>query len=483
MHGLLKTSLLQRAAVLALLLQTVSGPGLLAAPNSKPNIVVILADDLGYGDLSCFRQDPANPDAPAFTPHIDSLAAQGVKFTQAYATPMCSPSRASLLTGKYPQRFGFYHNGDSHVGLPREEKTFAEVLRGAGYATACIGKWHLGNLPGHRPLERGFERFYGFLGAAHDYRNPEVGTDTDGALGPGAFVYRQETPVSSMKYLTEQMGDEALDFIRSSHKNGRPFCLYLPFSAPHGPIQPEEAVEREFSRLPGVSNPERTKVRAMVDSLDRNIGRIMRELFLLGLDRNTLVVFASDNGGNEYERPEGTRTVEHNGGLRGRKFTLWEGGIRVPLILRWKGTLPEGGVVGGTCHLLDIFATLGAAANVAMSTGPVVESKNLLPFAKGYAVGDPQEFIHATLLPEQDRWSVRNGRWKLVHEVDSLMSGEAGQNRPLAESGLFNLEKDPGERQNLIGSEPEIAAELAAVHERFALECPPSIEQMRKKKR
>ncbi len=469
--------------MLALLFQTVSGPGLLAVPKSQPNIVVILADDLGYGDLSCFRQDPANPDAAVFTPHIDSLAAQGVKFTQAYATPMCSPSRASLLTGKYPQRFGFYHNGDSHVGLPLEEKTFAELLRGAGYVTACMGKWHVGNLPGHRPLERGFDRFYGFLGAAHDYMRPEIGTDTDGALGPGAHVYRQETPVGSMKYLTEQIGDEAIDFIRSSHKAATPFCLYLPFSAPHGPAQAEGAVEREFSRFPGVGNPERTKVRAMLDSLDRNVGRIMRELFLLGLDHNTLVVFASDNGGNEYERPEGIRTVEHNGGLRGRKFTLWEGGIRVPLILRWKGTLPEGGIFGGTCHLLDIFATLGASAKASVPADTGVESRDLLPFAKGHAAGDPHEFIHATLLPDQDRWSVRKGPWKLVQEVDSLMAADAGKNRPLAVRGLFNLEKDPGERQNQLGSEPEIAAELAAAHARFAMECPPSIEQTRKKGR
>jgi arylsulfatase A-like enzyme len=195
------------------------------------------------------------------------------------------------------------------------------------------------------------------------------------------------------------------------------------------------------------------------------------------------VVFASDNGGNEYERPEGTRTVEHNGGLRGRKFTLWEGGIRVPLILRWKGTLPEGGIFGGTCHLLDIFATLGAAANVSMPADPGAESRDLLPFAKGHAAGDPHEFIHATLLPDQDRWSVRKGPWKLVQEVDSLMAADAGKNRPLAVRGLFNLEKDPGERQSQLGSEPEIAAELAAAHARFAMECPPSIEQTRKKGR
>ena len=155
----------------------------------------------------------------------------------------------------------------------------------------------------------------------------------------------------------------------------------------------------------------------------------------------------------------------------------------MPLILRWKGTLPEGGVFGGTCHLLDIFATLGAAANVSMPAGDGVESRDLLPFAKGLAAGDPHEFIHATLLPDQDRWSVRKGPWKLVHEVDSLMAAEAGANRPLPVRGLFNLEKDPGERQNLIGSKPEVAAELATAHARFARECPPSIEQMRKKGR
>jgi len=461
-------------------------PTPLTASQPRPNIVVILADDLGYGDLSFYRQDPKNPDAPTYTPHLDSIAAQGVKFTQAYATQMCSPSRASLLTGKYPQRFGFYNNGDSHVGLPKPQQTFANLFKSAGYATACIGKWHVGNKPGYRPLERGFDRFYGFLGAAHDYFKPDLGTDTDGALEQGSFVYSQNEPVKQMKYLTEQFADEAIDFINSSHNKGVPFCLYLPFSAPHGPNQAEPAADREFARVPHTRNPERTRVRAMLDSLDKNIGRITRELFLLGIERDTVVVFASDNGGNEYEQPDGIRTVEHNGGLRGRKFMMWEGGIRVPMMIRWKGTVPEGGIVNGTCNLFDIFATIAGAADIAIPNEYQVDAVDLLPYAKGQRTGSPHEFIHSTTSPKENLWSVRKGPWKLVHDADSVMlpKSQPGQNKPtVISSYLFNIEEDSGERRNLIDLHPEIASALNQAHERFLSGCPPSIAEEQKRDR
>ena len=451
-----------------------------AVSPSLPNLILILADDLGYGDLSCFRQDASNVDSPTLTPHIDSLAAQGVKFTHAYAPQMCSPSRASLLTGKYSQRFGFYENQDAAVGLPKSEQTLAELLAAHGYATACIGKWHLGHLPGFRPLDRGFERFYGFLGAAHDYFKPSVGTDTEGAIHEGSFVYDQDRPVAEMKYLSEQLADVAIDFIDRNQKAGKPYFLYLPFNAPHGPAQPKPELEREFARFPEVKNKGRTTIRAVIDSLDQNVGRIMRELFLRGLDRNTLVIFASDNGGNEYEFVDGIRTVQHNGGLRGRKFLLWEGGIRVPLIIRWKGTLPAGATFIGTCNLFDVFATVAAAARVAIPPERHVDAVDLLAYVRGEKTGAPHDTIHATLLPNQDEWCVRVGDWKLVQGQDSLRAGTLGQ--PLTTKsprvvGLYNLKDDPVERRNLIEQFPDQVAKLREAHRQFMSTCPPSIAQ------
>ena len=450
-----------------------------AAPPSRPKVIIILADDLGYGDLSCFHQDAANPDSPILTPHLDSLAAQGVKFTQAYASQMCSPSRASLLTGKYSQRFGFYENQDAAVGLPKSERTLAELLAPHGYATACLGKWHVGHQPGCRPLDRGFSRFYGFLGAAHDYFKPSVGTDTEGAIHEGSFVYDQDAPASEMKYLTDQLAEVAIDFIDRSQRRGEPFFIYLPFNAPHGPAQPQPELAAEFARFPTVKNPARTNIRAMIDALDRNVGRMLRELFLRGLDRNTLVVFASDNGGNEYEFADGIRTVQHNGGLRGRKFLLWEGGIRVPLILRWKGTLPEGVTCSGTCHLFDVFATVAAAAGVAIPAECRVDAVNLLPFARGEKSGNPHDVIHATLPSPQDEWAVRAGEWKLIEGQDSLRPGSVTKTGNPGKSprvaGLYNLAQDPGERKNLLADHPEIVARLRALHQTFARACAPNL--------
>ncbi|MEI6646500.1 MAG: sulfatase-like hydrolase/transferase [bacterium] len=429
--------------------------------NSPPNIVLILADDLGYGDLGCYPKDPANVDAPALSPHIDSLAAQGVKFTTAYSMPMCSPARAALLTGRYPARFGFYGNADAHVGLPRSEKLLSEALKARGYATACIGKWHVGHQEGHRPLDRGFDRFYGFLGASHDYFKPNVGTDTDGAMYEGSWIWDQDKKVEKIKYLTDQFTDEAITFIAQAQQRKQPFFLYLPYNAPHGPEQATEQAIQEFSRYPKVKNQPRTVVRAMIDAMDQNIGRLQLELFLRGLDDNTIIVFASDNGGNEYEMPDGIRTVEHNGGLRGRKFTLWDGGLRVPLIIRWPEVIGKGVVYDKPVLLLDLYATLSEAAGIPLPTDRPLDSVSLLPFVRQSSEQAPHPFIYS-FMPDKDTWCIRQGNWKLVNDWDSLfIPGVAPTRR---ETGLFNLAEDPGERVNRLREFSAKGDELRALH-------------------
>lgn len=450
-----------------------------AEANPPPNIVLILADDLGYGDLGCYPKDPANMDAPAISPHIDSLAAQGVKFTTAYSMPMCSPARAALLTGRYPARFGFYGNADAHVGLPRTERLLSEALKARGYATACIGKWHVGHQDGYRPLDRGFDRFYGFLGAAHDYFKSSVGTDTDGAMYEGSWIWDQDQRVDKIKYLTDQLTDEALRFVGQAHQKKQPFFLYLPYNAPHGPEQATAEAVKEFGKYPQVRNPARTIVRAMIDALDRNIGRLQRELFLLGLERNTIVVFASDNGGNEYEEATGIRTVEHNGGLRGRKFTLWEGGLRVPLIIRWPELLGKGVVYDKPVLLLDVYATLAEAAGVTVPLDRPLDSVNLLPFVCHASEQAPHPFIYS-FMPDKDTWCIRQGNWKLMNDWDSLFVPGVAPTRRV--TGLFNLAEDPGERTNRLHECPVKADELRAIHTGLREKFLPSLAEERKKR-
>lgn len=449
------------------------GTNAYAAEATKPNIILILADDLGWGDLSCYPQDPANPDAPMRTPNLDSLASQGVKFTQAYSQTMCSPARAALLTGRFPQRFGYYDNDCARVGVPKTEVTISELLRKQGYATACFGKWHVGLPDGCRPLDRGFDRFYGFLGAAHDYFKPSVGTDTEGDVHEGSFVYDQDKPVTSMKHLTDQLTDKALEFIQSSERSRKPFFIYLAYNAPHGPMQPRADTLEEFKRMPA-KEPGRTLARALEDGIDTNVARILRELLLSRLETNTIVVFASDNGGNEYETTAGIRTVEHNGGLRGCKFMTWEGGVRVPLIIRWPGKLPQGSTFSKPVNLVDLYATIAAAAGTSLPAERQLDGIDLLPFVTGRNPNTPHDITYACNNRDGAQWSVRKGDWKLVNDYPDTTFFDV-RPVPATIQGLFNVAESQRERRNQIGEFPEIADSLRKLHEDFRASCPPSI--------
>ena len=303
-----------------------SSPGGAAGQSVRPNIVVIVADDLGYGELGC----QGHKDIP--TPHIDSIAKNGVRFTSGYVScPVCSPTRAGLMTGRYQQRFGHefnlgpMDNASDTFGLVREEKTLAERLKAAGYATGMVGKWHLGTKSGLRPTERGFDEYFGFLGGAHPYlRERRRGNNQ---------ILRGTEPVSEPAYLTDAFGREAVAFI--DHHKGAPFFLYLAFNAVHAPLQTTADYRKRF---PSVKDEKRQTFSAMLSAMDDAVGKVLGTIHDSGLDAKTLVFFISDNGGPTPQ------TTSRNDPLRGTKTTTWEGGIRIPYMIQWKGHVPAGKV-------------------------------------------------------------------------------------------------------------------------------------------
>src|SRR5262245_58392407 len=332
----------------------------------RPNVVLIVSDDLGYADIGVH----GSRDIP--TPNIDRIAREGVRFTDAYVSgPYCSPSRAGLMTGRYPQRFGYEFNpdGSPEYGLPLTETTLAERLKAAGYRTVLLGKWHLGFADRLRPLRRGFEQFYGFLGAEHSYvsvADTDVGTNLPDPLLDGT------TPASPVTYLTDTLGDRAVAYIEQHASE--PFFMYLAFNAPHVPI---EAPERYLARFPGIADPRRRTYAAMVSAMDDAIGRTLEALRDQELEEETLVIFLNDNGGPTM--PTTTVNGSSNAPLRGSKRQTWEGGIRVAFAMSWKGHLDAGRVDHRPVIQLDVLPTVLAAAGVATS-GSELDGVGPLPY-------------------------------------------------------------------------------------------------------
>lgn len=410
-----------------------------AQPPARPNIVLIVADDLGYGEVSCYPQR-----RPVRTPNIDRLARGGVRMTDGYsADPMCLPSRAALLTGKYFQRLGNLRK------IPRAEPMVGRYLRGAGYATACIGKWHncvpgtaAANTAESLPLERGFDEFFGFLGGMHDYFDPDKGFQS----GKGWIempVYDGTKPVKQTKYLTEEFTDRAVDFI-TRHKD-RPWFLYLSYNAVHTPNQaPEELLKRNDGDLHA----------AMIDALDRGVGRVLDTLEKAGTAENTLVLFVGDNGGARGP----------NWNLRGRKGRLFEGGIRVPFLASWPKGLPRGRAYSQPVMHIDLLPTILAAAGVKIPGDREPDGVNLLPYLQGKIDRPPHDVLFWGRR-DGSRFAVRRGHWKLVRE------GDTGQARP--QLGLYNLREDAEEKQNLLREEPEIAEQLLVRYREWAKQAAP----------
>jgi arylsulfatase A-like enzyme len=399
----------------------------------KPNVVVIVGDDMGYADVGfhgCM-------DIP--TPHLDALAKSGVRFTSGYVSgPYCSPTRAGLLTGRYQQRFGHEFNpgGGAEQGLPVSESTLADRLRAAGYATGLVGKWHLGSAPEFHPQKRGFGEFYGFLGGAHSYFPARDMLKT---------VLRGTDPVAEEAYLTDALAREAVAFI-DRHRAG-PFFLYLSFNAVHTPMHADDARLKKFAPI---ADPQRRTYAAMMSAMDDAVGAVATKLRGARLEENTLVFFLSDNGGPTM--PGTTINGSVNTPLRGSKRQTLEGGIRVPFVMAWKGRLPAGTVYDHPVIQLDVLPTALAAAGISTGPGDKLDGVNLLPHLTGNAAGPPHEALFWRF---GEQMAIRRGDWKLVRYGPNA-NLQPGESWPK----LYNLAADIGESNDLAAKHPEKVKEL-----------------------
>ena len=411
---------------------------LAAESAKKPNILVIVADDLGYSDLG-FQ---GGADIP--TPAIDSLAAGGIRFTNGYVSgPYCSPTRAGLLTGRYQQRFGHEFNPGGNRngghGLPLGETTFANRFKDAGYVTGLVGKWHLGSAPEYHPQKRGFDEFFGFLGGAHTYFDKQ-----------NAEILRGTQKLSEPDYLTDAFGREAVSFIER-HKQ-EPFLLYLAFNAVHTPMEAEESDREKFGTI---QDETRKTYAAMLGAMDDAVGRVLKTLRESQLEENTLIFFISDNGGPTMQGTTINSSI--NSPLRGSKRTTLEGGIRVPFVIQWKGHLPAGRVYNQPVIQLDIQPTALAAAGVQVRPEWKLDGVNLLPFISGQTDGVPHDSLFWRL-GEQN--AVRHGPWKLV-QYD--LNVESYPTRGVSSKKLYHLATDLGETNDLAEKHPEKVKELEAL--------------------
>ena len=370
-----------------------AGTGVAADP-AKPNIVIILADDLGHADLG-FQ---GCRDIP--TPRIDSLAKNGVRCSNGYVSgPYCSPTRAGLLTGRYQQRFGHEFNPGpaaaqaDDFGLPLSETTLADRLKAAGYATGLVGKWHLGEGSRYQPQRRGFDEFFGFLGGGHAY-----------FPGQGAPIYRGTEVVQEKEYLTDAFAREAVAFVER-HKD-QPFFLYLAFNAVHTPMH---ATDQRVSRFANIADAKRRTYAGMLTAMDEAVGKVLETLRSAHLEENTLIFFFSDNGGPTMRGT--TINGSRNDPLRGSKRTTLEGGIHVPFVVQWKGKLAPATVYNQPVIQLDVLPTALAAAGVSASPDWRLDGVNLLPSLKGETTVSPHENLYWRL---GKQWAVRLGDWKLV---------------------------------------------------------------------
>ena len=416
------------------------------AGERKPNVIVILADDLGYSDLGC----QGGKDVP--TPHIDSLATNGVRGLQSYVScPYCSPTRAGLLTGRYQTRFGHEFNEGFGVrekfGLPLSEGTIAQRMKELGYATAAVGKWHLGYAPQFHPTKRGFDEFYGTL-ANTPFFSPT--NFVDSRIAPE--VRKVEDPNF---YTTDAYAERIVDLVKK-YKD-QPFFLYLPFNACHVPIQ---ATEKYLARFKNIEDKERRGYAAMLSAMDDAIGRLLATLRELKLEENTLLIFTSDNGGPMTKMGQ---NGSNNRPLKGQKGDTWEGGVRVPFLVQWKGKLPAGKTFQHPTIQLDILATAVAAAGGKIDPAWKLDGVNLLPYLSGTNTAKPHETLAWRFGPQ---WAIRQGDWKLVQGFDyaAKVQGPVYETKVTAPM-LFDLANDPVESKDLAAQHPDRVKELRTAWE------------------
>lgn len=405
-----------------------------AAEQGKPNVLIILSDDVGWAEYG-FQ---GGKDIP--TPNIDSIASNGIRFPQGYvAATYCSPCRAGLMTGRYPTRFGHEFNSVAQqTGLALTETTFADRLKSIGYATCAVGKWHLGNKPEYRPTKRGFDEFFGTLANTPYYH-------------PSQFVNSKESnDVQKVDdegfYTTDVYGDRAVEFIRK-HKEGAPWFLYLPFNAQHAPLQ---APQKYLDRFKNIASEDRRTFAAMMSAMDDAVGKVLGAVRENGQEENTLIVFFSDNGGPTKQ------TTSNNLPLRGFKATTWEGGVRIPFCMQWKGKLPAGKMYEHPIIQLDLLPTALAAAGASVDPAWKLDGVNLLPYLSGEKSEKPHETLYWRF---GDQWAVRHGDYKLV-------VGRDGSGQP----ELYNLAADVSESKNLASEQPEKVKELQALFDKWNAE-------------
>jgi arylsulfatase A-like enzyme len=467
-----------RTTILAILGFWLVGPAI--AAERQPNIVILLADDLGYADVGFHGCQ----DIP--TPNIDALAKGGVRCTNGYVSgPYCSPTRAGMLTGRYQQRFGHEFNPgprgepssnnlDSSIGLPLSETTIADRLKAAGYATGMVGKWHLGVAPKFHPQKRGFDEYFGFLGGAHVYLPglpnivfpglqdaPGAGATPPAASRPEArgqqrtSIYRGTEAVEEPEYLTDAFAREAVSFIERHQKE--PFFLYLPFNAVHTPMH---ATDTRLEKFASISDPMRRIYCAMTLALDEAIGKVLDKLRTTNLEQDTLIFFCSDNGGPTVRRAalNGSRNTP----LRGSKVSTLEGGIRVPFVVSWKGKLPAGKVYDQPVIQLDVLPTALAAAGVEVKADWKLDGVNLLPYFKGEAATAPHDLLYWRL---GQQMAIRKGDWKLVRYSHEFAAEEPSES--FSSLRLYNLSRDIGETHDLASTQGDKAGELKGLWDQW----------------
>jgi arylsulfatase A-like enzyme len=414
--------------------------------NDKPNLIVIMTDDMGYADVG-FN---GCKDIP--TPNIDSIAYNGAHIVNGYVSfPVCGPSRAGFITGRYQDRFGFTTNPtidptNDIAGLPLDEKTIAEVLHEEGYKSAIVGKWHLGTHPNFHPLHRGFDYFYGFLSGGHNYFMNQLTIENLENVKSKWAWYRTKLRENhktlefedyKTDYLTDELSEAALRFIDKQAENDQAFFLFLSYNAPHTPMH---ATQKYLSRFTDIQDKKRKTYAAMVSAVDDGVGNVLRTLKDNGIEENTLIVFLSDNGGAHNNASQNTP-------LRGIKGSVYEGGFRVPFAMQWKGVIPANTRYEESVSSLDIMASIVNILDIKTNPKKPLDGVNIIPYLTGKKKGVPHEYLFWRKW-EQNAMAAINADYKLLKVKKN------------AETEFYNLKNDVSEKENIKGSSSKKVQEI-----------------------
>ncbi len=400
----------------------------------KPNVVVLFADDAGYADFGF--QESVRPDMAALTPHIDSIAAAGARFTQAYVTgAVCSPSRAGMMTGRYQERFGHETNlpPNTQSGLPLTETFGVKRLQNIGYKTGLIGKWHLGYPEAFHPNHRGYGHFYGLLQGSRSYY-PYKKQSKD------RVIRHNNTPTPESGYITDRLGDAACDFIESN--KDEPFYLFVSFTAPHGPLEPRNG-GYDAERIKHIAHEDRRNYAGLIVALDDNVGKVLATIANNELADGTMVIFTNDNGG------PGGKDSTSNYPLKGHKGSLNEGGIRVPWAMSWPGVISPGSVIDEPIITMDILPTVIEAAGGRVDPDWRLDGRSMLPLLKNPQGKREERTLYWRRSGIEGPIALRDGKWK-------LLSRNSDDNKP----ELYDLSTDIGEKNNVASQNPKILKRL-----------------------